>query len=497
MIGRSSADLDPAAHDLLTCSLAWLDGQWDAAAGLVLAPSGSIYEQPYAGGTAHLVRESAQYALGLLMRRAPGDVARARQALDAVLRQQFDVPGQPYHGTWRRAPEEPAPPPNPRQWEDYDPNWREFIGTALALALIEYAELLPGDLIARIDASLRLAIQGTLARSISADYTNIALMCVFLLHYGGERFNEPGWLRHAEELAAEIHRRFATNTAFPEYNSPTYYAVDLYALALWRHYAAAPLLRELGAAMEASLWRDIARFYHIGLHNLCGPYDRSYGMDMRRYVAGLGMWIWLAVGRAHAPFPDLEQPLEHAWDFAAAATYVLPGARIPADALSHFSAFTGERQFERVIATAPRRVASAWLGAGVMLGAEDAAGQRPASGQFHPATLHWRDPLGQVCWLRARSGAPLDAWATRGRLEIVCAARNTQPITFEIDAPALDLAAIQAGRWQLPGLTIAVTTSTVLASATRTGGLVEVRYASHELATGMPTRFMLQLEETP
>src|SRR5581483_4186844 len=136
---------------------------WDAQAGLVRAPSVAIYEHPYAGVAPHLVRETAQYALGLLARHADGDSERASQAIAGVLSQQFDAPDQPYHGTWRRAPEEPAPPANPREWDDYDPNWREFIGTALAVTLIEYEPLLPSGLVSRIDAALRRAIAGTLA----------------------------------------------------------------------------------------------------------------------------------------------------------------------------------------------------------------------------------------------------------------------------------------------------------------------------------------------
>ena len=32
--------------------------------------------------------------------------------------------------------------------------------------------------------------------------------------------------------------------------------------------------------MLAELWRDIARFYHPAMRNLCGPFDRAYGLDL-------------------------------------------------------------------------------------------------------------------------------------------------------------------------------------------------------------------------
>src|SRR6185295_19927809 len=162
------ADLDAPARDLAERSLDWLDRSWDASVGLFRMPDDALYEDGQDGAAVHLVRETAWYALGLLLRNADGDVVRAVRAVDALLAYQFDAPGQPYHGTWYRSPHEPPPPANPVIWDDYDPNWREFIGTTLALMLIEYEALLPADLVRRIDLALRRAIRGTLDRNVPA-----------------------------------------------------------------------------------------------------------------------------------------------------------------------------------------------------------------------------------------------------------------------------------------------------------------------------------------
>jgi hypothetical protein len=472
------ADLDPAARDLAERSLDWLDRNWDSSVGLFRMPSDALYEAGQAGIEVHLVRETAWYALGLLLRNADGDIARAVQAVDAVLTYQFDAPGQPYHGTWYRSPHEPPPPANPVIWDDYDPNWREFIGTTLALMLTEYEARLPGDLVRRIDLALRRAIAGTLERNVPASYTNIALMTSFLLQFGAARFDEPGWAAQAERLADEILSRFRVTGAFDEYNSPTYYGIDLYALALWRSYAGSALLRDAGAEIEAALWRDIAQYYHAGMRNIAGPYDRSYGMDLRRYVACLGIWIWLATGYAQAPFPDLTAPLEHGWDFAVAPVFALVGLRMPEDARPHFLAFQGQRQIERVIANEPKRVATAWIGAALMLGAEDSGSSHRVNDQFHPATIHWLIEDGLVGWIRLRHVAPVDARAERNQLAIVCSAPidGDQEFIFQIAAPQIDLAALQPGRWELPGLTVRLETNAGAPIVARAGELAEVRY---------------------
>jgi hypothetical protein len=488
--------LDATARDLAQRSIAWMDGCWDAAANLFRVPDDALYEAGQAGVPAHLVRETGWYALGLLLRDDPGDRERAAQAIDVVLTYQFDTPGQPYHGTWYRSPHEPPPPENPVIWRDYDPNWREFIGTTLALALLEYESRLPVDLVGRIDLALRRAIDGTIERNVPASYSNIALMTAFLLHFGAKRFGEPAWAAASERLAAEIIERFRANQTFDEYNSPTYYGTDLYALALWRSYAGSTLLRAAGAEIEAALWRDIAQFYHAGMRNVAGPYDRSYGMDMRRYVACLGMWIWLATGYNHAPFPNLDRPLEHGWDFAFAPLIALLGLRMPDDARPHFLSFAGERQVERVIAAEPRRVATAWIGARVMLGAEDSGSRHRVNSQFHPATIHWLIADDTVGWIRLRHTAPVDARAEHGRLSIDCTehAGGDLEFVFQIAAPTIDMDALGHDRWELPGLVVRVETNAGEFGITRRDDLAELRYGAPDSSAGAPVRFTLWVE---
>jgi hypothetical protein len=488
--------LDAAAYDLARRSIAWMDGCWDEASGLFRVPDDALYEASQAGVPAHLVRETGWYALGLLLRDAPGDRARAFRAIEVVLTYQFDTPGQPYHGTWYRSPHEPPPPENPIIWRDYDPNWREFVGTTLALMLLEYESLLPLGLVRRIDVALRRAIDGSIERSVPASYSNIALMTAFLLDFGAERFGQPAWAAAAERLAAEILERFRANQTFDEYNSPTYYGVDLYALALWRSYAGSALLHEGGAEIEAALWRDIAQFYHAGMRNVAGPYDRSYGMDMRRYVACLGMWIWQATGYDRAPFPDLDQPLEHGWDFAFAPLIALLGLRVPDDARPHFLSFAGERQIERLIAAEPRRVATAWVGERVMLGAEDSGSRHRVNSQFHPATIHWLLADGTTGWIRLRHAVPVDARAERGRLSIDCSAHagGDLEFVFQIYAPAADIAALHHDRWELPGLVVRVETNAAGPTIARDGDLVELCYRLLDSSARAPVRFTLWVD---
>ena len=440
----------------------WLGRWWDERAGMVQYPStvGSP-TNPYQRPGVHLVRESAAYAVALLERNGPGDVARAERVLENVLAHQIDAPGTVAHGTWRRAPIEPWPGPDAREWIDYDPNWREFVGTAFALALGHASRLSP-PLVAELERALRRACEGTLARAVAPEYTNIALMSAFLLDWVGERLGERGWCEAGETLGLAVADGYDAVGAFPEHNSPTYYGIDLYGLALWRARSPSRRLRARGAELEAAFWRDFVRFYHAGLRNLCGPYSRAYGMDMTGYVATLGGWIAPHVAAAAAPLPPLGDAVPHAHDLFELPLIAALGSRAPADVVGGLRTFGGPREVEQRIDA--RRTATARLHEEIMWGGEHTGG-RYVHWQHNPATLHWRRPDGRVGWIRLASNAPVDATADARGLAVTVHTglrglrEAALDVWFECGVPSLGEGG-RAGRLVLPGLELHVTADT-------------------------------------
>lgn len=466
--------LSPSARHWTKIGLEWADQFYDPAYDLLTLPPDADAKIPPRYANAHLVRDSIWYATGLLMRQQGDAVERAQRIIRAVLRYQYDEPGRVYHGTFRRAPEEPTPPPDHAvEWKDYDPNWREFIGSIFLIMLHEYPALLPDELQAAMWTSIRKAAEGAFARRVPPHYTNIALMSALLLDHAGAHFDVPEWRAQGEVLARMVYALFtANNLTFWEYNSPTYYGVDLFALALWRQYGLSEaVFRGPGAAMEADLWRDIARFYHAGLRNLCGPYDRSYGMDMTRYVAVVGLWLALAVPPDQAPLPDVGQVFGHSADFYFMPPTALLGAQLPDDVLPHLTAFQGERQLEREVE--PGREATAWLNENVMIGASTAHPLRSGDSQFHAATMHWRAPDGSIGWLRLRTTGPVDARVNGPVLTITC----LYPAVLRFDILALGLNAdmIQQDRWTLPGLSVSLAAGGAVSETRIEDGLLTIQ----------------------
>lgn len=469
------------AREVLDASMKFAAPLWDDRLALLWSPN-AVRETT---GKVHRVRETGWYALGLLQRGAPGDDARAIRAIEAILAQQIDEPGTAWNGTFFRYPEEPQIPPAAVAWNEYDPNWRQFIGTTLALALIDFEARLPAPLRARMLASIVRAADGEQKHGrLNPSYTNIALMHAFLCAFAGERGQRPDLAKVGVDYVEAIYAGFKEHDSFEEFNSPTYYGVDFYGLALWRQHGLTPRMKTLGAELEAALWRDTADFYHAGLRNLCGPYDRSYGMDMRRYVALMGMWARMALPEEQAPFPPLGGEMDHVHDFFCAPCYTLLGARIPADALARFQKFPGEKNVVRAL---PRsRTATAWLGENAMLGAETANLLRSVAdekAQYHPATLHWKTPSGAVGWMRLVRAPRADATAKSGVLTLT----GTGNFIFRFSAPGLKAESLTRDGWTLPGATVRVESDAGNFSVAAGNGYIDVSYFE-------ASRFVLRLE---
>ena len=507
---RTLGSLNPHVRDLVLASLSQTDQKWDERAGMLWsAKPGTPVNTKKTELTAyqkeiksrlrtdlnHDVRKTSYYALGLLLRDRPGDVERAHLALNAVLDQQIERPGQLCHGTFFRSPEESPPPTNPQDldWTHYDPNWRQFIGTTLAIILEEYEEKIPDSLVERMDKALERAIDGEIHEFRSQhrgrsgpkenkgleNYTNIALMHAFLWTYSGDRLNRPEWIKEGENFAEKIYKNFKQFGTFEEYNSPSYYGVDLFALGLWRSYGPTNFLREKGTELEAELWKDIALHYHAGLKNMAGPYSRAYGMDMNTYVQLTGLWLRTVLDTKHSPLPETG-------DFDYVPHFAILGTLIPSDAMDHFKQFVGERLVKRVITS--ERVATSWIGEKYILGAEETSLTRlvasrgePAAHQYHPVTVHWKTLAGKVSWIKLIDASRLDARAEKDKLSIDCIGNAT----FRIFCLGIKSESLRPDLWALPGLSVNLDTDALNFKMIQGDGYVDIHYLS-------ATRFMIR-----
>ena len=272
--------------------------------------------------------------VGMLRRNCMNDAANAQEVLRVLLSQQWNEPGARRHGVWRTS----------LDGEKLDENWREFVGVSLIVALEYFPERLSPGLTLDMHVALLLAAEGASARDVGPDYTNIALMSAFLLAYVGLESDRPALVKQGTEKAQDVYDLFQEHKTFTEYNSPTYYGVDLLGLALWRELGPTDMFRRRGAELEANLWHDIGAFYHSSLKNMAGPYCRAYGMDMTKYTALTGLLIGQAIESGKdAPLPlGLAQDRPFEWAYGPIYSILKP--KVPAEAMRRLRKFDGPRR---------------------------------------------------------------------------------------------------------------------------------------------------------
>jgi hypothetical protein len=489
-------NLDAHAKEVLLKSMGWLDRNWDASTNLFRMPQDIFYNYGPINKPCYMLRETVWYSVGLFLRNQPGDIERAHKSLNVVLQHQYLNPNYLlWHGSWKRRPDEPTPDPN--NASTLDINWREFIGTTLFIILLEYHQLLTADILQKIRNSLFAACTGTFNRVINIRYTNITLISIVQLHLGAYLFNKPEWKQKALTWLHDFITEYDINSNFFEYNSPTYYGINLYALALCRTYSRDAELILATQRLEAELWNSTAQFYHSNFRNLVGPYYRSYGMDLTQYASLIGIWIWLVTGQEKAPFPNLEHPLEHGWDFALAPAIALLGQRAPKESVKHFHSYQGETFFEQAISAQPYREASFWYDEFLMLGCESARDNFTSNTLYHPITIHWKTSTQQTAWIRSIGNKTGTGKAQKNSLQFRYNRHAGDMYSFEIFVPTTDTVNIESGTWQLPHLHVSIETNTILVNTQREGNHIILNYSGEHVPLGEDLSFKLETSYIP
>ena len=431
------------SDDLRVTTLQWSRQWWDAANHMTWNPAGGLSPNLPAR-TLHLVPNTAWVAYALLGEDSSSDRAGGVAAIEALLALQYDDPGKKFHGTFAQFLETPYPPDDAQMWTQYDPNWRQFVGTAFAVTLEDFGDDLPVELAARMEASIRLACDGEAAESrLSATYANPALMCAWLDAWLGRRTGDANLVQRGEDFARAVVAEHDGCGAFEEFNSPTYYGIDLYALRLWVMWAPTDYFAEQGRRLETALWRHVVSMYHAGLRNFCGPYTRSYHPDATRSIALFALWQWALFGWEHAPIPSLDDPvIDHCHDLLAGPLFARLAAAPEDVDLTAMTSFTGGRTVAHRL---PRgRVVTASIEEDLMIGAEESDNDWGGWTQFMPVTVHWREDEGVgVLWLTE----PRVVRAT-ARDASVLLADVRHPLSFAVLAPGCELSedGFRAGR---------------------------------------------------
>jgi len=156
-----------------------------------------------------------------------------------------------------------------------DLNAVEFVSHHMIPLWVDHRDRLDPKSRSTLEQTLRRAVDGCLGRKVHPSYTNIAISNAVNLILLGEQFDRKDALEEGLKRLDAI--CLATwRYGICEYDSPTYYGVDLDELVLLNKYVRTPRARKAGEAMLELFWTDLAANWFAPGGHLGGTHSRSY-----------------------------------------------------------------------------------------------------------------------------------------------------------------------------------------------------------------------------
>lgn len=263
-----TADFEAANRFLRDGAIAYGNANFDPKTNLVWRRDGRNK------GRLDVCQHSLEYAAALLSAGQQAD--RANAILAAVLDHQDLREGSPTFGNFIWFHDQ-------KRVEDH--NAVCFMSPWLSHIALEFGESLTKANARRLRQALRHCIQGVRAHRSGPGYTNIWLLKAASMVLLGRALDDASL---QADGAGRIDRwvAFTARDGVPEYNSPCYAAVDVYALEWIHHYATDAALRRTVAGCLDFFYADIFQHWHweagigAGTHSRAYPKDRLSGRSL-------------------------------------------------------------------------------------------------------------------------------------------------------------------------------------------------------------------------
>ncbi|HYW78983.1 MAG TPA: hypothetical protein VE890_05370, partial [Thermoguttaceae bacterium] len=178
-------------------------------------------------------------------------------------------------------------------WRDQgvtDRNAVEFCMQDAVVAWADHRDWMTEPARRQLRELLKYGLEGCLRHRVPTSYTNIAILNAANLILLGESLDRP-------DAAAEGYRRLDAICLWTwqygtcEYDSPTYYGVDLNGLLLIEARAARESARQQARALLELFWTDVAVNWFEPMSHLAGPHSRSY--DYLQSSGDIEHHLWL------------------------------------------------------------------------------------------------------------------------------------------------------------------------------------------------------------
>ncbi|PWY90974.1 hypothetical protein BO70DRAFT_307404 [Aspergillus heteromorphus CBS 117.55] len=419
LLGASAVhavDLSQYAQDLFDEAMPIQDAIYDPVASYL-----HYFYFPLAAGP-HETRSTVWYSAGLLQRNQGTDAHEAATILEKIIGDQEKNTSVQWYGDYTVYPEQPTvgtPAYPPVIYNSWDPNWRGFIGTALIVIYEEFGDLLPAHTQNLILESLynntigdSYRVGGVDGDNLYPAYSNAWLMRTVVTSWTGHKFQDANMTISGDTYTREFLALFDRNGTLSEFNGPTYAGVSLYALTIAAKYLGNTnaTIGQNAARVIREIWDYESLLWNANMRNFAGPWDRSYGYDMNKYVAIMASWVWSLAGKT-AAFRETSPiwTMTHADDFELAPIIAILSefhSTLVSDTVrSRLSSFPGEHTYTGHTYAPPAdlepRNITTWLSSNLTIGTDSfnqsvVGGYSEDSTSFSPSVVQWLRSDGSI-----------------------------------------------------------------------------------------------------
>ncbi len=275
-------------------------------------------------GRTHVVRDTADYAAGVLLLKREKDYDRAIRGLYRLCELQDVREGSETFGLWPYYLEEDL-----EHMLAPDYNWSDFIGKDFIGICILCRDRLPEELYSRLLGAVRNAMECSIRRNVGEDYTNISIMGCMTITAAGELLGDERLMDIGKQRLERLYAYTRHNGAFSEYNSSAYVLVAINEIMRMLCFFKDERCRFIAGELNRYAWEMLAVHYNSSIGQLTPPQARAY----RDVDNGSLAWtIWQGTGGKFGRLPGEEALLKGA---VSLESLCFP-AKCPEDLLSLF-----------------------------------------------------------------------------------------------------------------------------------------------------------------
>ena len=220
-------------------------------------------------GNWHSPRSSLTFALALLL--DGDDGSEAERNILNVLSMQERREGDPHYGNFKWLYEDEGVT---------DLNAVEFVLEGLTNILARVRDKLSSSTLEQVENAMRVGLLEIDSLNVHWTYTNIYVLDVHNRILGGHLLNDDAVRQRGLDRLRDWAERTKADGAPHEFNSATYSAVQITALASIVEFAGDNEATELALEMEQLIWRHVAVHWHSPTQQLAGPHSRAYRRDV-------------------------------------------------------------------------------------------------------------------------------------------------------------------------------------------------------------------------